>query len=535
MNKFVDFKEKITQFWKNVSKKNKAIYIGSFLGLIVILSVAIFFVSKPNLVPLYANNLSQKEIGEIKGVLDKQGFTEYEIASNGTQILVPNENVPDLIVNLASEGLPKNGSISFSEQTKDLKFGVTERELDVMEREVIQAQLANLISKISGVKSAEVMITLPKESVFIRPETEDKSSASIIVNLEPGEELDTGQVKALYHLAAKSIPNLPEENIIITDQNGQLLALPKTDDSTFEELDGYEKQRQIKQKVEADIQRSIQQMLGTMLGQDKVLVQTFAKLNFDKVKTNQSLVEPVDPEANEGIAVSVEKVTKSYSGQGAVPGGADSPAEDIEYPAASESENNEYEEVQNRVNYEFNRITKEIIESPYTIEDLTINVGVEPPEPDDPQSLTLETQNNIKSIISNVVRTAIDNNGNSLEDDEINNRITIFPREFSGKTASAAASSSAEEKASYLSYILWGVLALILIAAGVFLWKYLSRKSKLSAKPTSEYLEVKNINELEKALQETKPVDKEIHHLAEENIDEFVSLLRYWIKEEKEG
>jgi flagellar M-ring protein FliF len=293
--KFADVKEKIVQGWKNTSKKNKTFYIGIFIALIAIFCFIFFFLLKPNYVPLYSNSLTQKEIGEIKSVLEKQGFADFKLANNGTQILVPKEAAPDLIVNLASEGLPKSGPISFSEQTQTLKFGVTEQELDVIERETIQKQLANLMTKISGVKGAEVMITMPKDSVFIRPEQEDKASASIIVDLEPGTELEQGQIKSLYFLASKSIPNLPKENIVITDQYGQLLTLNDSDsDSSFAGVGGYENQRKIKQKVEADIQRSIQQMLGTMLGQDKVYVQTFAKLNFDKVKTQQSLVEPMD-------------------------------------------------------------------------------------------------------------------------------------------------------------------------------------------------------------------------------------------------
>lgn len=149
--KISDVKEKISQFWKTTSPKSKTLYIGSFIFLAAILSLVFFFFLKTNYVPLYPNSLSQKEIGEIKGVLEKQGFTDYKLTNNGTQILVPKEAAPDLIVNLASEGLPKSGPISFSEQTKDLKFGVTEQELDVIERETIQNQLANLMTKISGV------------------------------------------------------------------------------------------------------------------------------------------------------------------------------------------------------------------------------------------------------------------------------------------------------------------------------------------------------------------------------------------------
>lgn len=535
--KISDVKEKISQFWKTTSPKSKTLYIGSFIFLAAILSLVFFFFLKTNYVPLYPNSLSQKEIGEIKGVLEKQGFTDYKLTNNGTQILVPKEAAPDLIVNLASEGLPKSGPISFSEQTKDLKFGVTEQELDVIERETIQNQLANLMTKISGVKGAEVMLTMPKDSVFIRPEQEDKASASIIIDLEPGTELEQGQIKSLYFLASKSIPNLPEENIVITDQYGQLLALPNGDDASFAGMDSYESQRKIKQKVEADIQRSIQQMLGTMLGNDKVYVQTFAKLNFDKVKMQQSLVEPVDKETNKGIEVSVEEISKVYKGTGTpAVGGIDGAGEgDVPaYAGNAAAGTNEYEDTQKRVNYEVNRITKEIIQSPYTIEDLTINVGVEPPDPKNPNSLTPETQENIRNIIANVVRTAIDTN-NSQTAADINNRITVFPREFSGKSDMAATPAEDTKEKSYLNYILMGVAALVLLIGGILAGRWIKRKKDEDQDPFSEYLEAKKIQEFDEPVTEKESVQKEINQLAGKNTEEFVELLRYWLKEEKEG
>ncbi|PLS01459.1 flagellar basal-body MS-ring/collar protein FliF [Neobacillus cucumis] len=540
--KITDMKERIAGFWKNTSKKSKTFYLGTFIVLIAIFCFVFFFLLKTNYVPLYTNSLSQKEIGEIKDVLEKQGFTDYKIENNGTQILVPKESAQDLIVSLASQGLPKSGPISFSEQTKDLKFGVTEQELDVIERETIQKQLANLMTKISGVKSAEVMITMPKDSVFVRPEQEDKASASIIVDLEPGTELEQGQIKSLYFLASKSIPNLPKENIVITDQYGQLLSLDDSnDDSSFVGVGSYESQRKIKQKVEADIQRSIQQMLGTMLGKDKVYVQTFAKLNFDKVKTQQSLVEPLtkDKDGNPlGIAVSVEKISKEYKGNGAAAasgvsgtGQGDVPA----YASNSDSGNNDYKETQDRVNYEFNRITKEITQSPYTIEDLTINVGVEPPNPKNPASLTADTQDNIRNIISNVVRTAIGNNSSTITDADINKRITVFPKEFTGKTNLAAASVSEPEKRSYINYIWIGAAAFVLLLGGIVAARFIRRKREDDLDPFSEFLEAKTINEFEEDVRNKQTVQNEINQLAGKNTEEFVELLRYWLKEEKEG
>jgi flagellar M-ring protein FliF len=521
-----DMKEKISGFWGGLSKRKKWGYTGTFVGLVLALSLGIYFLSKPQLVPLYANSLSQKEIGDIKTELERQGYTEFQLTDNGTKILVPKQDAPDLLVDLAAKGLPKTGAISFEEITQNAKFGITDREFDAMEREVIQEQVAELITHIDGIKDANVMITLPEDTPFLRSDEQSSASASVVVELEPGYTLDPGQIRALYHLVSKSIPNLPKENIAIMDQYSQLLDA-QTDESDGLNMQAYEKQRKIQRDIEADITRNLQSMLGTIMGTDKVLVQTFVKLNFDQVKTKEELVEPVDKENNEGIAVSVEKITKSYKGKGNTVGTDGTGETGVPwYPAEGTGDNSESEELQNRVNYEVNRITKEITQSPYSIEDVTINVGVEPPNPKKPSSLTPEMEQNIKNILSNVVSTALADN-KKLTERDINNRITVFPKEFAGKRQI----QETEEKPNYLLY---GIGALALIIIGVLLFLLVRRRKKPEYDEALDLLRIEQLEELAPIEEdEVVVIQRDIEEIIRKNPDDVITLLRYWINEEK--
>jgi flagellar M-ring protein FliF len=531
-----EFKDNYLGFWKSTSNKKKMIYISLFISIIAALSLSIYFVSKPSLVPLYSNELSQKEIGDIKAELDREGYTKYQLAKNGTTILVPQEEVADLQVAMASKGLPKTGSISFYDMTKELQFGATDRQLDAMEREALQGEVSNLLKHVEGVKNAAVVISSPEESLFAKPDDSEKASASVVIELEPGYNLEPSQIKVLYHLVGKSIPNLPKENIMITDQAGQWLEDPQESTST---LAGFEQQRQIQRDIEADIQKSLKQMLGTIIGQDKVLIQSFVRLNFDQVKTEENRVEPGDNDTNEGIAVSVEEISKTYTesnsggesgtGEGDVPG----------YTSTEGTEGSESKELEKRVNYEVNRITNEIVQSPYKIEDLTINVGVEPPNPADPASLTNDTKNSIQQIVSNVVRTALSDNANLTEED-INSRITVFAQEFNGKAAIP------ETKEIVVpSFPTWAIYALI--AAGVALLLLVlvlvirSRK-KAAAKidpedPFAVFEQVATLKQIGGLKQvaaaeeeeEIVTVKKQIEQMAMQSPDEFVGLLRNWL------
>ena len=151
------------------------------------------------------------------------------------------------------------------------------------------------------------MINMPKEAVFVG-EDQPAASASIVLQMKPGYSLDQNQINGLYHLVSKSVPNLKEDNIVIMDQNSTYY--DKSDSGAGSVSDSYASQQGIKSQVEKDIQKHVQSLLGTMMGQDKVVVSVTADIDFTKEKRTEDTVEPVDKDNMEGIAVSAEKLRK---------------------------------------------------------------------------------------------------------------------------------------------------------------------------------------------------------------------------------
>ncbi|WP_462410734.1 flagellar basal-body MS-ring/collar protein FliF [Neobacillus sp. Marseille-QA0830] len=525
-----NLKEKYMDYWNSVSKKQRFLFIGLFIAVILALSLTIYFVSKPTYVPLFTNELSQKEIGDIKAELDQEGYTDYRLDKNGTMISVPQEDVDNLLVSLASKGLPKTGTISFYDMTKDLQFGATDRQLDAMEKEALQGEVADLLTHVEGVKNAAVVITTPDEGLFAREDETEKASASVVVELEPGYELDAKEIEVLYHLVSKSVPNLPKENIVITDQGGQGLDLPGESTGA---LDNYDQQRKIQKEIETDIQQDLQQMLGTIIGKNKVLVQAFVRLNFDQVKTKEELVEPVIEDENgkktKGLAVSVEEITKEYSGNDTATSVDGTGQTDVpeQYPSGDTSQENTSKELENRVNYEVNRVTNEIVKSPYQMEDLTINVGVEPPDPKNPNSLTADTKENIQQVLSNVVRTALSSN-TGLTDQDIASRITVFSQEFSGKTQAPKLEEKSNSLPPWLMYALIGAAGLILLLV-VLLLLLRRRKAKDEEDEFFPAFEEAKHEPIELKEDEKVAIKKQVEQMAMQQPEEFVGLLRNWL------
>jgi flagellar M-ring protein FliF len=515
--------EQIGTYWKERSPKQKGLFIGTFLFLIVALSIFIFIASRPQFVPLYTGQLTQREVGDIKAELDKQGESNYKISESGTMLLVPRKDAPNLLVSLASEGYPKDNKINYDIFSENLSFGATDRQYDILEREAMQNQVADVLTLVEGIGNAEVILTSPENSVFVRQDEEETASASVMVEVEPGVQLKPQQIQALYTLVSRSVPKLPIENITIMNQYSETLAL-QDDNTDDQSLDKFDEQRKVQQNLERDIQKNLQSLLGTILGTQNVYVHTFVKMNFDKVKSQEQLVKPVD-EDNNGIVISSDKSSVTSSGTGAGAGGVVGTGEtDVPgYVAEDSSGDSNYEESKDIVNYEVNRINNEIIKSPYQIEDITINVGVES-DPNTPNKLPEATQASVQNIVSNTVRTALGHP--DLTQEEIDQRITIFPHAFAENTTMESNSPM-----NWL-YIAGGAILGLLLLGGL-LWGLARKRKPNQAELSESSIYSPPVEEPDYFAEQDMSVESQLKKLLDQRPEDFSKVIRTLLHEEE--
>ncbi|ANU21004.1 flagellar M-ring protein FliF [Planococcus plakortidis] len=543
--KFETYKTKTKDSWGSLSKATKWLMAASFFITLLAIGLFVFFNSQSNMSPLYAN-LDPAEAGEIKAAIESQGIP-VEVSTDGTTISVPEEQVAGLKVSLAAEGLPKNGNVTYGIFSENMGLGMTDRHFDVVERDAMQNELAYLVKQIAGVTDANVMITLPKENVWLTDE-EQVSTASIVIQGDGSLNLDQKQINGLYHLVSKSVPKLPMEQIVIMDQNGQVFELQDTG-APDTNLTVYQQNREIQQGIEKDIQRELQQMLGLLLGQDKVVVSVMANIDFTKEKREEQLVEPVDPETGEGIDISVERIVETYASEGAAlaDDAGTGESEIANYPAADGTGTSESERTEERINREVNRINRQIEMSPYVIDDITINVGVEPPVPDNPATLTQQHMDDIRNLLANTVSTSLSMNEFQPTPAELDDRISIFATEFQGRPELA----EEEPVTTFWTGIplLWYVIAgvAVILLTGIILFVAKRRKKQqeeLAAELEMDYFAraaakmqpAGNAEEEEVDLSEfnnrANPKRKTIEKLAKGRPDDFTNLLRSWMADD---
>ncbi|WP_019152791.1 flagellar basal-body MS-ring/collar protein FliF [Robertmurraya massiliosenegalensis] len=521
----------LKEYWNGRSKQHKMIIIGSILLLIIVLSLVIVFATRTNMVPLY-KDLSLTEIGTIKENLDGKGI-KYEISDGGTTISVPEEQADTLIVELAAEGLPKSGGIDYSFFSQNAGIGMTDNEFNVMKLDAMQTELANLIKGVEGIKDARVMITLPTQGIFVN-DAKEEATAAIILNTVPGYQFEEKQINALYHLVSKSVPNLSTDNIVISNQNFEYFD-QKNDENSSGDI--FTAQNGIKKEIERDVQRQVQSMLGTLMGQDKVVVSVTADIDFTQENREENIVTPVDEENMEGIAISAQRITETFTGEGAGAGGvpaAEDPADALggTYQAGANG-NGDYERIEETINSEVNKIRKEIVESPYKIRDLGIQVMVEPPVADDETSLPQERVDDITKMLSTIVRTTINKDAveGELTDEDIQEKVVVSVQPFNGKTQFT---TEPETALPWWVYVLGGVLILIIILL-IFLFLRARKKRQEEAEFEEVYddgpqVNIADVNEEQET--EGSLRRKQLEKMAKESPEDFAKLLRTWISED---
>jgi len=242
------------------------------VALLVAIVAGLFLWSRaPDYKVLYSN-LSDRDGGAIITAL-QQANIPYKFSEAGGAILVPSEQVHEMRLRLASQGLPKSGSVGF-ELMDNQKFGISQFAEQINYQRALEGELERTIESVSSVKSARVHLAIPKPSVFVRDK--EAPSASVLVNLYPGRALDEGQVLAITHMVSSAVPEMPVKGVTILDQDGNLLTQPSVGGG----LDA--SQLKYRQQIERSTQQRIDAILAPLFGSGNAHSQVSADIDFSR-------------------------------------------------------------------------------------------------------------------------------------------------------------------------------------------------------------------------------------------------------------
>ncbi len=281
--------EKIIQTFKEMPMPRRIIL--GVLTLVVIAGFTTMFIwtNKTQFKAAYSGLTKEDAAAVVENL--KESNTPYRLSGDGTTILVPEAIVYDVRLTMARQGIPKGGGVGFEIFDKT-EFGTTEFVQKINKKRAIQGELARTISAFDEVKTARVMIVLPKDSVFV--EEVKKPSASIL--LELNADLEKEKVTAIAHLVASSIQDLTPKLVTIVDTAGRILFEGKSEEEqakiTAQNL--ADAQYKYKVRFEENLTRRIQTMLERIVGKDKAIVRVNTEMDFSKNDMNEEIYDPFE-------------------------------------------------------------------------------------------------------------------------------------------------------------------------------------------------------------------------------------------------
>ncbi|HPF60161.1 MAG TPA: flagellar basal-body MS-ring/collar protein FliF [Candidatus Competibacteraceae bacterium] len=281
----IDWRAELEKF-RRPGPAQIGIMAGAALLLALLVAFALWY-SAPAYDVLY-RGLAEQDAGHIMDALQKSNIP-FKIDTRSGALMVPSDQVHEARLKLAGQGLPRgtiNGLEALEQQNS---FGISQFMETTRYQHALEGELARSVMTISAVESARVHLAFPKETVFARQQ--QPPTASVLVRLHPGRILDEGQVAAIVHLIASSVPKLKPAQVSVINQAGDLLTRNEREGANNGlNLDQLEYARRIEERYA----RRIEDLLSPVWGAGRVRAQVSLDVDFTTSEETAERYEPRD-------------------------------------------------------------------------------------------------------------------------------------------------------------------------------------------------------------------------------------------------
>jgi flagellar M-ring protein FliF len=273
------------------------------IGAIAIGIMAFTFVGDGGVYQYAFTNLTPEDASEAAGVLKGSGIS-FRAEAGGSALAVPANQVHEVRMLLATQGLPRGGGVGFEIFDRG-DLGVSEFTQKVNLRRAIEGELARTVGRLSSVRSARVHITLPEKGLYRNEER--KATAAVVLNLQPGRSIDERELGGVRHLVAAAVAGLSADSVTVVDGSGKVLA---GDRSESGKLAGEQRE------METGLEQRIVDLLEPVVGHGAIVAKVTASLDSREVESTSDAYDP-----DTAAVRSERKVTEQVANDQTAPGG----------------------------------------------------------------------------------------------------------------------------------------------------------------------------------------------------------------------
>jgi flagellar M-ring protein FliF len=256
-------------FYQNLTPvKRLSVMAASVISMIGIVVIGMML-SGSNDVPLF-NNVSHDQLPHIVEQLQKRGIP-FRLSNDGNTVMVSKELLHSTQMAIMTEmgGAGKGIGLEIFDKQD---FGTTSYAQRVNYQRALQGELMRSINTLSAVKQSKVILAMPAKKTFL--EEGGQTTASVVVELNPGKTLSPEQVRGITYLVSSAVENLEPEKVTVVDDRGKVLSKHYSSDSAMsgELMD-------LKRKTEEGIEDRLESVLARVVGAGKVIARVDATLN----------------------------------------------------------------------------------------------------------------------------------------------------------------------------------------------------------------------------------------------------------------
>lgn len=334
--------------------------------------------------PLYTG-LSAEDAGQIVEKLKAEKIP-YRLGNGGRVVQVPDNQVYEMRIALAREGLPASGQLGFEIFDRSGLPG-TQFANKVNYQRALQGELSRTIGAMAEVLQVRVHLVLPEENLFGEP---TKASASVVITPRPGAEITHEMTSAIAQIVASAAAGIRPGEVTVADNSGRLLRGPDSD-GKIAGLDAG--QFEVQQQFEDRLGMRLQSMLDAVLGASQSVVRVQAQFDFDSAENKQEIVSPVT--SGKGLVTSEKLRQETYSGNATRNGtmGVGAGANLGLSGGGGSAPGGAYLNRDETRQYEFSRRSSSLVKAPGTVKSLTVAAIID-------ESLAASAETQVRDVLT---------------------------------------------------------------------------------------------------------------------------------------
>ena len=527
--KLTEILEKGRTLWSKIAIPQRIFIVAFSAAIIAVFIGLVVWLNQPDY-RLLLGNLPAEDANRVVGLLQAEKV-EYTLEDNGTSILVQADKVYDMRLKIAGSNTIQGQGQGFEIFDK-IQVGETDFVQKMKYQRALQGELSRTISEFPGVESARVHLVIPHKSLFI--EEQQSPSASVVLKMMPGERFESKDVEPIVNLLVMSVEGLDKNHVSVSDSNGKVLYFPQEDS-----LAGLSTtQLEHKTTVQVQLERRIEEMLSPVIGPGKVIAKVNADLDFSQKTRNLELYDPEKTALRSTVRNEMSERTQST---------LDAAAADVNFRGdaftggLSELEKNSEQRTEN---FEINKEVQNIIAPVGEITRLSVAVIVDGTYETDAEGKAVFTPRSEEEIkrIQQLIRNAV--GYDSARGDNIEVTSIAFggeDLELEPQLSDMIMDYTTRLGKPVLNTIL--VLLFLLLVVRPVVLAMIRPKVQgsevvegLEGLPAGEsrlaLLEGEEEVEAIDALKQIEDIKAHTLHLAEQNMDQAISILRGWLNTE---